>query len=72
MNADNTNEAPRRHVGDRVKEAFGNFEGTITEVHDVPGYPDLAEYSIVWDDGEYADEIWTEQDLEPLPEGDLQ
>lgn len=57
-----------RNVGDRVEEFFGNFSGVITEVHDVPGEPDLVEYSIVWDDGEYDGETWSEQDLAPLPE----
>lgn len=59
---------PRRQPGDRVDEYFGNFSGVITEVHEVPGYPDLAEYSIRWDDGEYDGETWSEQDLAPVEE----
>lgn len=58
--------APRA-VGDRATEAMGNFSGVITEVHGIEGYPDLFEYSIRWDDGNYADERWGEGDLWPLP-----
>lgn len=53
-----------RSVGDRVAEAFGNAHGTIVDVREhVPG---VFEYGVAWDDGEYADETWTEQDLWPV------
>lgn len=55
-----------RKVGDPVIEGFGNFHGVITEVHEIPGYPDLVEYSIAWNDGEYPNEVWSEQDLKPV------
>ena len=42
------------------------MEGVITEVHEVPGHPYLAEYSVEWADGKYPGEIWSEQDFEPL------
>lgn len=55
-----------RAIGDRVSEAFGNVHGTIVDVQEpVPG---VYEYGVAWDDGEYADETWTEQDLFPLEE----
>lgn len=59
-----------RKVGDRVQLArvgllAPDIFGAITEVHEVPGHPHLAEYSVDWDDGEYADEIWGEDDFEP-------
>ena len=57
-----------RKVGDPVDEFFGNFSGVITEVHEVPDCPGMVEYSIRWNDGYYAGEIWSEQDLAPLPE----
>ena len=56
-----------RAVGDRATEASGNFSGVITAVHELEGYPGFFEYSIRWDDGNYADERWGEDDLVPLP-----
>ncbi len=63
-----------RKINDRVRVAslgLGSIavEGTITEVHEIPGMPDATEYSVVWDDGEYADEIWSEQDFDQDFEG---
>ena len=55
-----------RKVGDRVKEWFGNFEGVITAVHEVPGEPELSVDSIEWDDGQFPDEVWSEEDLAPV------
>lgn len=55
-----------RNVGDRATEAFGNAWGTVSEVREpIPG---VFEYGIVWDDGNYADETWTEADLWPVEE----
>lgn len=53
-----------RAIGSRASEAFGNAHGTI--IHAVEIAPDVYEYGVAWDDGEYADETWTEQDLLPL------
>lgn len=58
-----------RQRGDRVGVApLGPFstqvKGTITEVHEVPGHPELNEYSVEWDDGQYPDEIWDEDDFD--------
>jgi len=57
-----------RKEGDRVAEGFGSAWGTISAVKEVA--PGIFEYGIVWDDGDYEGETWTESDLEPLPEGD--
>lgn len=66
------NTSKLRPVGSTVKLAglgIGSLamEGVITEVHEVPGHPHLAEYSVEWADGKYPGEIWSEQDFEPLP-----
>lgn len=56
-------------IGDRVTLidvgiSFGpETLGTVTEVHPVPNYPELAEYSVEWDDGLYPDEIWDKNDF---------
>lgn len=57
-----------RSIGDRIqaRRLTGDSKiipGTISSVEIERGIP---HYGVEWDDGEYADEIWLESDLEDL------
>jgi len=58
-----------RKIGDRAAEAFGNAWGTITGVFPLSGAfgGTYYEYEIEWDDGDFAGERYTEDELLPIP-----
>jgi len=58
-----------RKIGDRAAEYFGNAWGTIIGAYPLTGAfgGTYYEYEIEWDDGDYAGERYTEDELMPIP-----